>query len=163
LKVTLQSQTELNGFEMQEAFEREGIFTELADPHNVLLVLPLLKEGMNFPFAEVIAGIRKALQSVKRKRHLIDKGDYQPIVSVLEVSREEAKGLRRKKVKLSETLGEIAAERVTPYPPGIPLLFPGERITDSVIAQIQDLAATGARFQEGSEISRGEIYIYQRK
>ena len=161
LKITLQSQTELSGFEMQEAFEREGIFTELADPYNVLLVLPLLKRGMDFPFPEVIAGIRKALQFVKREKRMIDKGDYQPAISMLEVGREETERLHRQKVKLSEAIGEITAERVTPYPPGIPLLFPGERITGSVIEQIQQLAETGARFQEGSGVCRGEILIYQ--
>lgn len=161
LKVTLQSQTELNGFEMQEAFAREGIFTELADPYNVLLVLPLLKRGMAYPFAEVINGINRALQSVKRKNHVIEKSDYLPHISFLEVGREEAKHLARRKVSLSEAIGEIASERVTPYPPGIPLLFPGEKITGHVMAQIQHLAETGARFQEGSDICQGEIYIYQ--
>lgn len=163
LKITLQSQTELNGFEMQEAFENEGIFTELADPHNVLLVLPLLKKGMEFQFTEIITGINRALQSVKRKLRILNKVDYQPAISTLEVSREETVGLYQRKVSLLDSIGEIAAEKVTPYPPGIPLLFPGERITGTIIEQIQHLAETGARFQEGSIICQGEIYIYQRK
>ena len=50
LKVTLQTSNAFNGFQMQDAFEKEGIFTELADPSNVLLVLPLLKKDMEFPF-----------------------------------------------------------------------------------------------------------------
>jgi arginine/lysine/ornithine decarboxylase len=163
LKVTLQSQTELNGFEMQEAFAREGIFAELADPYNVLLVLPLLKREMAYPFAEVITGINRALQSVKRKQNVIEKSDYLPLISLLEVGREEAKNLTRRKVSLDEAEGEIAAERVTPYPPGIPLLFPGERITGHVMAQILHLTETGARFQEGGDICQGEIYIYQQR
>ena len=56
LKVTLQTSNALNGFQMQDAFEKEGIFTELADPSNVLLVLPLLKKDMEFPFERVIDG-----------------------------------------------------------------------------------------------------------
>ncbi|MBB6447497.1 aminotransferase class I/II-fold pyridoxal phosphate-dependent enzyme [Bacillus benzoevorans] len=163
LKITLQSQTDLNGFEMQEAFAREGIYTELADPLNVLLVLPLLKTGMDYPFAKVITGINRALQSVKRTKRKIDKSDYHPVISLLEVDSEEAQYLTRRKVSLHDAIGEIAAERVTPYPPGIPLLFPGERITDPVMAQIQHLAKSGARFQEGSGICQGEIYIYQSK
>ncbi len=35
---------------------------------------------------------------------------------------------RRRRLPLAETLGWIAAEPVCPYPPGIPLLVPGERI-----------------------------------
>lgn len=163
LKITLQSQTELTGFQMQEAFEKEGIFTELADPYNVLLVLPLLKQGMNFPFTEVANRINRALQSVKRKVQTFSTSDYQPVISSLELNPEETNGLLKQKVRLTEAAGEISAERVTPYPPGIPLLFPGERITGHAAAQIQHLAEAGARFQEGGSVCKGEIYIYRKK
>lgn len=36
-------------------------------------------------------------------------------------------------VKLEESLGEVAGESVMIYPPGIPLLIPGERITEKVL------------------------------
>ncbi len=38
-----------------------------------------------------------------------------------------------KKVKLEDAEGEIIAEMVSPYPPGIPRLIPGERITAPII------------------------------
>lgn len=161
LKITLQSQTELTGFEMQAAFEKEGIFTELADPYNVLLVLPLLKKGMDYPFAEIVSRMEKALRSVQRKKQKRATNDYRPSISLLELSHEEAKQLKQCKVSFHEAIGEIAAERVTPYPPGIPLLFPGERITEFTMAQIRYFAETGARFQEGISIGQGEILIYQ--
>lgn len=41
----------------------------------------------------------------------------------------------------------IAAEMVIPYPPGIPLIMYGERITQEHTKQITHLEKTGARFQ----------------
>jgi arginine decarboxylase len=38
-----------------------------------------------------------------------------------------------RKVKLEEAAGEIVAEMVSPYPPGIPRLIPGERVTETIV------------------------------
>ena len=42
-------------------------------------------------------------------------------------------------VPLSDAEGRIAAESVIPYPPGIPVICPGERITSDVLTQICEL------------------------
>jgi arginine/lysine/ornithine decarboxylase len=39
--------------------------------------------------------------------------------------------------------GRIAAEQITPYPPGIPAVVPGERLTDAVIAYLRSGLAAG--------------------
>ena len=46
-------------------------------------------------------------------------------------------------VSLSEATGRVAAEAVTPYPPGIPLVMPGERFDDDVIALLRALRRAG--------------------
>lgn len=46
-------------------------------------------------------------------------------------------------VPLSEAAGRIAAEAITPYPPGIPLVMPGERLDDDVIGLLRALRAAG--------------------
>ncbi|MFI6273772.1 aminotransferase class I/II-fold pyridoxal phosphate-dependent enzyme [Streptomyces sp. NPDC050988] len=43
------------------------------------------------------------------------------------------------KVPTAEAVGRIAAEMITPYPPGIPVILPGERLTEPVL----DYLATG--------------------
>jgi arginine decarboxylase len=42
-----------------------------------------------------------------------------------------------KKVSLKEAEGEIIAEMVSPYPPGIPRLLPGERITPAIVEYLE--------------------------
>jgi arginine/lysine/ornithine decarboxylase len=46
-------------------------------------------------------------------------------------------------VALARASGRIAAEAITPYPPGIPLVMPGERFDDDVLALLIALRAAG--------------------
>jgi arginine/lysine/ornithine decarboxylase len=48
-----------------------------------------------------------------------------------------------KAVSLNEASGEISTELVIPYPPGIPVLAPGEVITDEKVAYLGDGIAHG--------------------
>ena len=160
LKVTLQTRNALNGFQMQDAFEKEGIFTELADPSNVLLVLPLLKKDMEFPFERVIDGMEHALKGVKCENKRMKEVLYKPGISTSALTEDEMNRYMTRKVFLKDSIGEIAAEKIIAYPPGIPLLFPGERIQSSTIDQIENLVQMGARFQGSKEIYDDQIYIY---
>jgi len=46
-------------------------------------------------------------------------------------------------VAFDAAAGRIAAEQVTPYPPGIPAIVPGERLTDPVIGYLRSGAEAG--------------------
>ena len=52
---------------------------------------------------------------------------------------------KTKRVPLSKAAGQIAAQILTPYPPGIPILIPGERITKEICDYIMDLSAKDIR------------------
>lgn len=44
-----------------------------------------------------------------------------------------------KRVSLSKAAGQISAQTLTPYPPGIPILIPGERISKEICDYLLDL------------------------
>jgi arginine/lysine/ornithine decarboxylase len=46
-------------------------------------------------------------------------------------------------VSLAQASGRIAAEAITPYPPGIPLVMPGERLDDDVLGLLTVLRDAG--------------------
>jgi arginine/lysine/ornithine decarboxylase len=46
-------------------------------------------------------------------------------------------------VPAAEAAGRIAAEQITPYPPGIPAVVPGERLNDAVIDYLRSGVAAG--------------------
>ena len=45
----------------------------------------------------------------------------------------------------AECAGEVSAEMVTPYPPGIPVLGPGEEISPEIVAYLREASATGLK------------------
>ncbi|UOE55541.1 aminotransferase class I/II-fold pyridoxal phosphate-dependent enzyme [Bacillus sp. CMF12] len=161
LKVTIQSETVLSGFELQTLLEKHGIFTEMADPYNVLFVLPLLKNDMDYPFDRVIECLKEELKSFgpadRQEKITFSKKP----VSGLALEQKEQSQHTIKTVALEEAAGKICAQQVIPYPPGIPLLYPGEIIEGKDIANIRIQIQAGARFQNGDNIKKGSINVYQ--
>ena len=41
---------------------------------------------------------------------------------------------KTRKVKLVDSIGEISASLLVPFPPGVPVLATGERVTEVVVA-----------------------------
>jgi arginine decarboxylase len=61
---------------------------------------------------------------------------------------------KSKRVPLAKAAGHISAQTLTPYPPGIPVLIPGERITQLIVDYLEDLAEKDIRVvgQEGETL-----------
>lgn len=62
-------------------------------------------------------------------------------------------------VPLETSVGRIAAETVCPYPPGIPVLVPGERITQSTLNAVAAAVKSGARLAYASDPSCTTIRV----
>lgn len=57
----------------------------------------------------------------------------------------EAYSLQKEEVPLAVSANRICAGTVTPYPPGIPILYPGEMIGESQIGYISAIIAAGGK------------------
>jgi len=140
----------LSGFELQEHLERIGIFPELADPYQVLLILPLVKQGMSFPLEEAIDRFHQlpteSLNTSKKDNILLEIKNPVDLIE-LSYSYKEMLNMPYEWVYIQQSVGRIAAKMIIPYPPGIPLFLPGEKITNEHIIQFQKLIQAGARFQ----------------
>jgi arginine/lysine/ornithine decarboxylase len=159
LKVTIQSRSRLTGFELQKGFEERGIYTELADPSNVLLILPLLKENQNYPLVDASRKIKEMLEGVpyhpSEDELIVSTGR----ISELAIPYEKLSNIESEVISISEAAGQVCAETIIPYPPGIPLLLMGELITEEKVKQLTQLMNTGARFQGGSFLDNNQINI----
>lgn len=160
LKVTIQSRSKLSGFELQKRFEEIGIYTELADPYNVLFILPLLKENREYPLVRAGKKIKELLEeipyhSVGEEATLVSTGK----ISELAISHDKLSNMEKQLIPVSEAAGQVCAETIIPYPPGIPLLLMGELITVEKVKQLTQLMNAGARFQGGSFLDRNLIKI----
>jgi arginine decarboxylase len=54
-------------------------------------------------------------------------------------------------VAVDDAVGRISCESIASYPPGVPALLPGERISAETVAYLRELAGSGARLHGASD------------
>jgi arginine/lysine/ornithine decarboxylase len=62
-------------------------------------------------------------------------------------------------VPRDEAVGRIAAEQITPYPPGIPVVLPGERINQAVIDYLVSGAESGMVIPDAADAEVGTVRV----
>jgi arginine/lysine/ornithine decarboxylase len=80
-------------------------------------------------------------------------------VNTAKISMRTAYYSSKRKVKLSEAAGMISCEMVSPYPPGIPVLLPGEIITNEIIKLIYFYKSKGIHINGLSDKSAEYIEV----
>ena len=58
-----------------------------------------------------------------------------------------------------EAKGRVSAEMICPYPPGIPITAPGERLTGAVVDYLQQLAAAGVMVEGAVDESLAQFRV----
>ena len=151
-----------SGFELQEALEQQGIYPELADLYQVLLVLPLVKVGhaglpvdleSKFKCAVDMLRISKA-SAPQQILHL----PAMP-VSAVAYNTAQLREMKSEWVAIVDAKERVAAESIVPYPPGIPLLCAGERALEEHVRQLQNLLDAGSRFQGALDHQTKQIKV----
>jgi lysine decarboxylase len=74
----------------------------------------------------------------------------------------EAYFAHRRRIPLRDAIGEVSTEQFCPYPPGVPLLAPGERVTSEVVDAI-DMAGRTTRMAYCSDPTAQTIEIVDRE
>jgi arginine/lysine/ornithine decarboxylase len=64
-------------------------------------------------------------------------------------------------VDANDAVGRIAAEQITPYPPGIPVILPGERINQEVIDYLLTGLEAGMMLPDPADPSLKTIRVMQ--
>ena len=165
LKISIKSRHGLSGYELQALLEEAGIYSELADPQNVLFVLPLLKKEQSYPFFKTVDKIESAIKGKVGKKTFPTKNHWKEssMITPLILSYSQMKLGHIKQVSFNEAVGKISAEMVIPYPPGIPLIMSGEMITVEKITILENLLAHRSRFHGGSALANGMLMIYEKE
>ncbi|WP_125152732.1 aminotransferase class I/II-fold pyridoxal phosphate-dependent enzyme [Clostridium rectalis] len=129
------------------------IQVELSDLYNVLAV------GSFGDTKENIDSLISALKEISKEYYgnKDKKSDFIDIPNIpkqVEIPR-EAFNSHKICIPLSESTGKISGEFLMAYPPGIPILCPGEIITKEIIEYVQKLKETGLYVQgtEDSEVN----------
>ena len=151
-----------SGFELQKALEVEGVYAELADPYQVLFVLPLLKKEKLYLFEEIAERIEHAVRKLQDKQEKVLLRDFPVVVediSALSYTARELEQFQVGWVHYEKAAGMIAADSIIPYPPGIPLLLAGERVTEAHLQSLSGLLEMGAKFQGAIQVNEKNIFV----
>jgi len=62
-------------------------------------------------------------------------------------------------VAVDDAVGRVSCESIAGYPPGIPALLPGERITAETVAYLRELHTSGARLHGASDPAFDTIHV----
>ena len=62
-------------------------------------------------------------------------------------------------VPVDQAVGRISAESIAGYPPGVPALLPGERVTAEVVAYLRELTSAGARLHGAADPSFATVRV----
>jgi lysine decarboxylase len=62
-------------------------------------------------------------------------------------------------VPAAAAVGRVSAELIAPYPPGVPVLAPGELITAEAVAALLEVAADGGRIAYAADPSLATFQV----
>ena len=150
----------LTGIEVYDLLRDEyDIQIEFGDIGNILAYISI---GDRIQDIERLVG---ALADIKRLYSRDGKdliaGEY--IQPELVLSPQEAFYAERKSLILDESVGQVCGEFVMCYPPGIPILAPGERITREIVDYIQFAKERGCSLQGTEDPEVNHINVIKRK
>ncbi len=123
----------LAGIEVYDLLRDEyGIQIEFGDIGNILAIISAGDRGLE------IERLISALSEIKRVYEKDPAGvfDHEYISPMVEMAPQEAFYGEKKAVLIKESQGQICGEFIMCYPPGIPILAPGEQITEDIIQYI---------------------------
>lgn len=132
----------VSGFGAARELQKAGIAVETADISNIVLICTG-SDGM-----EDFEALKTALQGIKGSNYKIRrmltaedlKQVFLPQISVL---MRDAFFAQRQSVPLGESIGCICAVCAGAYPPGVPAILPGQKITEDMVDYLMLLKGRG--------------------
>jgi len=145
-----------------------GIYPELEEEGFVLLMITVGDSP------ETVVKVVEALKDIstrfsgeikEKNLYKIKRGDafyfFDELPQMILTPREAFFYRRRRKIPLSQSSGEVCGEMIVPYPPGIPVLLPGERISESIVEYLSVSINKGCHIQGLDRSKDPEIEILE--
>lgn len=150
----------LTGFQAADWLrERHGIHVELQDHRRVM---PLITFADTEETARRLIDAMAALadeHAGAEPRALTDVPPLGDLRTETVVSPRDAYLGVTSMVPWQQAAGRVSAEMICPYPPGIPVIAPGEVLNDAIVDYLQRLAAEGVMVEGASDESLAEFRV----
>jgi arginine decarboxylase len=155
--VVLLPGTGADGFAVEQDLSEVGVRVEMADRD---VIIPLLTIGDDDVTVDrLIAGLRGSIERRRAEPRPSSSASMWRVEPEVAMTPRDAFFAPRERVDAARAIGRISAETAAPYPPGIPVLAPGEIITAEMLEQLQSEAAAGGRVAYCSDSSLSTLLV----
>lgn len=153
------TKTGLSGYEVDEILAKKyNIQVDCSDTFNLIAIM-----GIGSDMGDV-QKLVNALKEISKKYKGTQKNWILKIPSLatemVMTPREVFLSHDIKKIPLAKSVGHVSAQVLTPYPPGIPVVIPGERISKEICDYLVEMASKGIRIsgQEGDILKMVKVF-----
>ena len=121
-----------SGHKLLEYLRENNIQAEMSDSRNVILIFSTFNKEQDFK--RLYIALKNCDMNILKQEY-VDLIDYDMPMSVMHPY--EVMDKEKTMVELKHSEGKISAVAIVPYPPGIPIVMPGEKLGEKSIAVIQ--------------------------
>jgi arginine/lysine/ornithine decarboxylase len=121
-----------SGHKLLDYLRENKIQAEMSDSRNVVLIFSTFNKEQDFK--KLYIALKNCDMNIL-KQDYVDLIDYDMPMSVMYPY--EVMDREKTMVELKDSQGKISAVAIVPYPPGIPIVMPGEKLGEKSIAVIQ--------------------------
>ena len=150
----------LNGRQLTEILRSEFHLEMEMEAENYTLALTSAgdtKEGFERLCCAVEEIDRRESLKYTEDLEVQEKSRYQELKQIMKIS--QAMDALTERIPMEESIGRVSAEFAYLYPPGIPLLVPGEQITGLLIKNMRRYMEQGFDLQGLSDVSNASVLV----
>ena len=145
----------ISGFYLSEIlFEKYNICCEMADNYNVVSII-----GSSDSYEDA----DRLINAVKEIAATVNSGKIKefslPPMPPIAMTPRKAFFAKSTRTNFKDSVGKVSAEMIAPYPPGIPVIYPGEVITEEIYEFISEAIKDGRHIHGFSDKSMETIKI----
>ncbi|WP_352420341.1 arginine / lysine / ornithine decarboxylase [Proteiniborus sp.] len=141
--------------------EKYKIQLEMSDYYYGLALTSVLDED------EELERLAYAVEDISKKHFYVDRNknniDIRKIKPDINISLYDAFHSEKTEIQFTKSSGEISGDFIIPYPPGIPILCPGEVISDDIISYIETLKKNNIQILGFLDYNREKIKIVKKQ
>ncbi|CAB4678100.1 unannotated protein [freshwater metagenome] len=130
-----------DGVAIERALTSHGVRVEMADRDTIIPIVTVADDERSFT---ILANALKASIIAQAPRAVATALSWR-ISPTFGVSIREAFFSSSEMVSAVEAAGRISADLIAPYPPGVPVVTPGEVLTQEILSGLAEVAAEGVR------------------
>jgi lysine decarboxylase len=146
-----------SGVAIESALGEHGIRVEMADQDTVVFLATLADTRADFDeVADLLIEIAHLQQSAPRPTATALSWSVVPTIGI---SMREAYFASTEMVSATDAVGQVSADLIAPYPPGVAVIAPGEILTEQIVQGLSASQKAGVRIAYATDPTLGKFRV----